>query len=122
LGKEHSVEYNKYSKSVYGPPSKGRTAAISFSLGNNLEAKVFSKKDTTENGGLKKVKLIDNLSLSGSYNFLADSIKLSNISVTLSTSIFEKLGINANAMFDPYAVNERGQRINTLNVIRTGNP
>jgi len=121
LGREHSVEYNKYSRSVYGPPSKGRTAAISFSLGNNLEAKVFNKKDTTENGELKKVKLIDNLSLSGSYNFLADSMRLSNINVTLSTSIFEKLGINANAMFDPYAVNEHGERINTFNVVKTGN-
>lgn len=120
LGKEHTVEYNKYNKSVYGPPSKGRTAALSFSLGNNLEAKVFNKKDTTEKGELKKVKLIDNLSLSGSYNFLADSMKLSNINVTLSTSIFEKLGINANAVFDPYAVNERGQRINTLALLRSG--
>ena len=53
LGRQHSVDYNKYSKSVYGPPSRGRTAAISFSLGNNLEAKVFNKKDTTQNGGLK---------------------------------------------------------------------
>jgi len=122
LGREYSLEYNKYTKSVYGPPSKGRTAAISFSLGNNLEAKVFNKKDTTENGGLKKVKLIDNLSLSGSYNFLADSMRLSNINVTLSTSIFEKLGINANAMFDPYAVNERGERVNILNVAKTGSP
>ncbi len=121
LGREYSVDYNRYSKSVYGPPSKGRNASISFSLGNNVEAKVFNKKDTTENGGVKKVKIIDNLSLNGSYNFLADSMKLSNISVSLSTSIFEKLGINANAMLDPYAVNERGQRINTLNVMKTGN-
>ncbi|MFY9116264.1 MAG: putative LPS assembly protein LptD [Bacteroidales bacterium] len=122
LGREHTMEYNKYSKSVYGPPSKGRTAALSFSLGNNLEAKIFNKKDTTEKGGLKKIKLIDNLSLSGSYNFLADSMKLSNISVTLSTSIFEKLGINANAVFDPYTIDEKGQRINTLHVLKTGTP
>ena len=122
LGKDHTVEYNKYSKSVYGPPSKGRTAALSFSLGNNLEAKVFDKKDTTEKGGLKKIKLIDNLSLSGSYNFLADSMKLSNINVTLSTSIFEKLGINANAVFDPYTVDEKGVRINTLHMFKTGTP
>ena len=122
LGKDHTVEYNKYSKSVYGPPSKGRTAALSFSLGNNLEAKVFDKKDTTDKGGLKKIKLIDNLSLSGSYNFLADSMKLSNINVTLSTSIFEKLGLNANAVFDPYTVNEKGVRINTLHMFKTGTP
>ena len=67
LGKEHTVEYNKYNKSVYGPPSKGRTAALSFSFGYNLEAKVFNKRYYRK-GWLKK-KLIDNLSLSGSYNF-----------------------------------------------------
>lgn len=120
-GVEHQVDYNKYSaKSLYAAPSRGRSAAISFSIGNNVEAKVLNKKDTTENGGLKKIKLIDNLSLSGSYNFLADSLRLSNIGVTLSTSIFEKLGINANATFDPYAINERGQRINSLNVMKKG--
>lgn len=122
-GKEYNVEYNKYAtKSMYSAPTKGRTAAISFSFGNNVEAKVFNAKDTTENGGLKKVKIIDNLSLSGSYNFLADSMKLSNLAVTLSTSIFEKLGINANATFDPYAVDAQGKRINTLNVVKTGKP
>ncbi len=123
LGVDHSVDYNKYSnKSVYGPPSKGRTAAISFSFGNNIEAKLFNKKDTTQNGGIKKIKLIDNLSLSGSYNFLADSLKLSNISVTLSTTVFEKLGLNANATFDPYAIDSRGRKINTLNIMKTGSP
>lgn len=120
-GRDHTVEYNKYSsKGLYGPPGKGQTAALSFSIGNNLEAKVFNKKDTTENGGLKKVKLIDNLSFSGSYNFLADSMRLSNISATMSTSLFEKLNLNANATFDPYAVNERGVRINKFNVMQTG--
>lgn len=49
-------------------------------------------------------------------------MKLSNISVTLSTSIFEKLGINANAVFDPYTIDEKGQRINTLHVLKTGTP
>ena len=38
--------------------------------------KVLSKRDTS---GIKKIKLIDNLSVSASYNFLADSMKLSTI-------------------------------------------
>lgn len=88
-------------------------------MGNNLEAKVKSKKDTTD-GGIKKVKLIDNLSLSGSYNFLADSMRLSNIGVTMSTSLFGKLSLNGNTTFDPYAVNAQGQRINVLNVVQEG--
>ncbi|MBQ4221420.1 MAG: hypothetical protein II665_01645, partial [Bacteroidales bacterium] len=68
----------------------------------------------------KKVKLLDQLNLSGSYNFLADSMRLSNINVTASTTIFGKLGINGNCSLDPYAINETGQRINKLNVLKTG--
>ena len=87
----------------------------SFSIANNLEAKVRDFADTTGNGS-KKVKLLDQLNLNGSYNFLADSLKLSNIGVTMSTSIFGKLSVSANANFDPYAINERGQKINKFNV------
>lgn len=118
-GEEKTIEYNKYKGAVYGPPSKGKTAALSFSLGNNLEAKVLSKKDTT-NGGIKKVKLIDNLSLSGSYNFLADSMKLSNIGITMSTSVFGKLGLNGNITLNPYAVDGTGRPVATLNVVQNG--
>ena len=62
--------------------------------------------------GTKKIKLIDNLNLSSSYNFLADSMKMSNIGITMSTNLFEKVSLSANANFDPYAVNERGMRYN----------
>ncbi len=108
-GNPHSVNYNAYS-GVYSAPSAGRTAALNFSLGNNLEMKVANKKDTT-NGGETKLKIIDNLSLSGSYNFLADSMNLSTIGVSLSTNILGKVAVNANATLDPYAVSQ-GHRIN----------
>ena len=116
----HQVqEYNKYEGSIYSPPSSGQSASLSFSVGNNLEAKVRSKNDTTGTG-TKKIKLIDQLSLSGSYNFLADSMNLSNIGVNLSTTIFQKLGLNGNASFDPYAVDKTGKRINKFNIVQEG--
>ena len=118
-GEVVTEEYNRYAGMIYSPPGKGRTAAISFSFANNLEAKVLSPKDSLS-GGLKKVKLLDQLNLSGSYNFLADSMKLSNISVSGSTTVFGKLGINANMTLNPYAINEKGQTINTYNVVKTG--
>ncbi|MDD3978522.1 MAG: putative LPS assembly protein LptD, partial [Methanomicrobium sp.] len=118
-GKEVIKEYNKYSDMIYSPVSKGKTAALSFAIGNNLEAKIKNPQDTTGKGN-EKVKLLDQLNLSGSYNFLADSMRLSNISVTASTTIFGKLGINGNATFDPYAINERGIRYNELNIIKEG--
>lgn len=116
-GEEVTQEYNKYSGMVYSPPGKGRTAALSYSFSNNLEAKVKDETDTTGTG-TKKIKLIDQLNLGGNYNFLADSLKLSNIAINASTTIFGKMGISGNLTLDPYAVNDRGQRINTLNIVK----
>lgn len=108
--------YNRFEGSLYAPSTSGQSATMSFNIGNNLEAKVMDRQDTTGTG-TKKIKLIDQLSLSGSYNFLADSMKLSNINVTLSTNLFQNLSINGNLNLDPYAINERGQRIAQFNCV-----
>jgi hypothetical protein len=122
-GRFHEAsDYNIYSLSTHNSssaPGKGKTAGLSFSLGNNLEAKVRDIRDTTGTGS-KKIKIIDQLNLNGSYNFLADSLKMSNIGVSMSTSVFGKLGLNANANFDPYAIDERGKKINTFNIVKEG--
>ena len=47
-------------------------------------------------------------------------MKLDNFRVTMSTNVFGKLGINANMTLDPYAVNERGQRVNVFNAKKEG--
>lgn len=107
--REH--DYNVYSGQINSPPGRGKSASASISIGNNLEAKVRDLRDTTGKG-IKKVKLIDQLSLHTSYNFLADSLKLSNIGMSMSTSIFGKLGINGNMNFDPYAIDNKGRRVN----------
>ena len=121
LGIPHTYDYNIYAGQVNSAPGKGRSATMSFSLANNLEAKVRSASDTTGTGS-KKVKLLDQLNLSSSYNFLADSLKMNPVGVTMSTSIFGKLGINGNLNFDPYAVDARGQRCNRFYLLETGVP
>ena len=127
-GVERTVEYNRYAGQLYSPPGTGRNANLSFSFANNLEAKVLkntnplAEEPANPKDKYEKIKLIDQLNLSGSYNFLADSMRLSNISVTASTTIFGKLGLNGNMSLDPYAINEQGRRINQLNVIKTGRP
>ena len=115
-GEVKTQDYNIYAGQINSAPGKGKTASLNFSLGNNFEAKVRDLKDTTGTGS-KKIKLIDQLNFSTGYNFLADSLKMSNVGVTLSTSVFGKLGISANANFDPYAIlvdknNPSGRRIN----------
>ena len=118
-GKWHEPsDYNIYNISTHNTasaPGKGQTGSLSFSLGNNFEAKVRDLRDTTGTG-TKKVKLLDQLNLNGSYNFLADSLRLSNIGITASTTLFNKISISANLNFDPYAVNERGVKYNKFAV------
>ena len=127
-GVERTVEYNRFAGQLYSPPSGHQSAALSFSIANNLEAKLLKKLDpmaeepANPKDKYEKVKLIDQLNIGGSYNFLADSMRLSNINVSASTTVFGKLGINANCSLDPYAINEQGQRINKLNVLKTGVP
>ena len=115
-GVEKTQDYNIYAGQINSAPGRGKNASLSLSLGNNFEAKVRDLKDTTGTGS-KKIKLIDQLNFSTGYNFLADSLKMSNVGVTMSTSVFGKLGISANANFDPYAIlvdknNPSGRRIN----------
>ena len=117
-GVERAQDYNIYSGQLNSPPGKGKTASLNFSLGNNFEAKVRDLNDTTGTGS-KKIKLIDQLNFNTGYNFLADSLKMSNVGVTMSTSVFGKLGISANANFDPYAIvvnqsNPSGRRVNSF--------
>ena len=102
-------------------PTRGRTGSMNFSLGNNIEAKVRDLRDTTGTGS-KKVKIIDQLSFSGGYNFLLDSLKMSTIGVTASTNLFNRINLSGNMTFDPYAVDERGKRINKYNIVATGVP
>ncbi len=118
-GEFKTHEYNIYSGQIYSPPSKGETGSISLSIGNNLEAKVRDLRDTTGKGE-KKIKLIDQLTLSTSYNLLADSLNLSNINLSMSTSVFNKIGISASMVLDPYAIDSQGNRYNKFNVQTQG--
>ena len=114
-GVEKTQDYNIYSGQLNSVPGKGKSASLNFSLGNNFEAKVRDIRDTTGTGS-KKIKLIDQLNFTTGYNFLADSLKMSNVGVTMSTSVFGKLGVSANANFDPYGIivdksNPSGRRV-----------
>lgn len=84
--------------------SAGASGNISFSLTNQLEAKVRSKSDTAAKA-FEKISLLDNLSLSTAYNLLAigDSMNLSNINLSANTNLFKNLiNLNMGASFDPY--------------------
>jgi hypothetical protein len=104
--------YSIFNQGIYGTPSAGKSAGIGFSIDNNIEAKVKSKSDTTD-GGIKKIPILQGLTFSGNYNFVADSLKLSPITFSGRTAFFDqKMNVNFNGTFDPYTVNGNGVRVN----------
>lgn len=110
------MQYSPFQNGLFGGPSKGRNASMTFSLTNSIEAKVRNRADST---GIKKITIIDNLSFNSSYNFLADSMNLAPISFALRANFTKSLGINLTGTLDPYSINEKGQRINRF-MIRDG--
>ncbi|WP_194830997.1 putative LPS assembly protein LptD [Prolixibacter sp. SD074] len=119
LGRPEYIRYPYHQNALYGTAGQGRSGSIGFSLNNTLEMKKLkSEKDTTSKDAYKKIKLLDQLSLSGSYNLAADSLNLSNISLRGRTKV-GGTNINFGAIFDPYAMVD-GRRINTFEVNQTG--
>jgi hypothetical protein len=94
------VYKDKYEGFVFGGGSGlGRAASIGFGIGNNLEMKVKGEKDTVD----RKVMLLNNFSISSSYNILADSFKLAPLALAANTNILNnKININLAATVDPY--------------------
>ncbi len=99
----NQVLMSVFDGSIYQPFTYGKNGGIGFSLDNNLEMKVRSKTDSGE-AELKKVKLLDGFGVSGGYNFLADSFKLSTFNLYARSNLFEKINITANAILDPYQI------------------
>ncbi|PWT78419.1 MAG: LPS-assembly protein LptD, partial [Bacteroidetes bacterium] len=107
----HYQSLSAYQGTTFGTFSQGTFGGISFGLDNNIEMKVRSKTDTTETG-IRKVKLIDGFGFTGSYNYLADSFKLSPISLYLRSTLFKTVNVTGGATLDPYVVDSHGFRIN----------
>lgn len=104
-------KYFLFGEAIAGQPSAGRQQSLSFSLSNNFEAKIKTNDTVAK---YNKVSLIDQLSLSFSYNFAADSMNLSNIYISSSSNLFKRINFNFNMSFDPYTVNPQGRRINVF--------
>jgi LPS-assembly protein len=101
--------FSFYEGSIYSPYGGGTFGGISFGIDNNIEMKVKSKKDTGD-APLKKVRLLDGFGFNGSYNLMADSFKLSPISVYIRSTLFEKINITASGSLDPYKTDSFGDR------------
>lgn len=111
------IRVSKFAGNVIGPLSEGQFGGITFGLDNLLEMKKKNTADTTgsDDNKFKKIKLIDGLSITSGYNFLADSLKWQQINISFRTTLFDKISINGGAVVDQYYDDPyTGARINKL--------
>ena len=110
--------FNRFTGGVYGSPSRGESQSMGFGIQNVFEMKYRKKESFREDFSetedkFERITLLDNLSITSSYNFAADSFNLAPFNMSARTSLFDrKLNINASAILNPYATNENGTRIN----------
>src|SRR5690606_15571579 len=95
---------------IYARPPMGVDREVmTYGFQNLLELKVRGRKDTID----RKIKLLENITVGGNYNFRADSLKWSQIQIRGTTRFFNNLtSLGVDIGFDPYLRNERGVRIN----------
>jgi lipopolysaccharide assembly outer membrane protein LptD (OstA) len=103
--------YSIYDGNIYGTPSlQSKSGNISFNLVNIVEAKVFARNDTT--GKAKKIKLIDNFSITTSYNIFADAFRWAPVAMQFRTTLMNNINIQASSSFSLYATDSTGAAIN----------
>ncbi len=113
------LRYPYHEGAIFGTAGAGKSGSIGFSLGNTLEMKKVNTKDTTASKeAFTKVKLLDQLSIGGSYNLAADSLNLSNITISARTKV-AGVDLNFGAILDPYAM-QNGRLINQFEFSRNG--
>ena len=118
----NTISYSPFENSnisVYNSGSTRDQALINFGLNNSFELKRASDKDTIT--GFKKTRIIDALSVNGSYDLLKDSMNLSNLSLNLRISPLPMVNIVSSSSFSPYNWDkETGASLSTYSIIENG--
>ncbi len=99
------------SNAVYGVPGQGKVAQLNFSLNNNFDVKVASKKDTIT--GTKNLGILERFNITGGYNFFAEKFKLQPFDFRGSSRILDNLSLNFGFQLDPYAVDSNNNKVQT---------
>jgi hypothetical protein len=92
---------------------------VGFNLSNTFEAKVKDKEKP--DGDPKKVMLLNQLNFSTGFNLAVDSLQMNPITMSGGTTILDnKMNINFSTTMDPYALNQRNERIAKFNINNGG--
>lgn len=110
--------YNMFANGIFGSPSQNQSGLITYNIANTLDMKVPSRSDTIT--GMKKITLLEAFSISGNYDVTRDSLNFSTLGISARTTLFKKLRISYNSVWDPYAADSLGNRINKFEIVENG--
>ena len=114
-GNGNTQTYNMFAAGLFGSPSQSQSGLLTYNIGNTLDIKVPSRSDTIT--GLKNVTLLESFSISGNYDITKDSLRFSTLALSGRTTLFKKLKISYASVWDPYAADSLGRRINKFELI-----
>lgn len=113
-----TINYSPFANSLYSSTyTLNRSGRINFGISNTFELKRISTKDST---GFKKLKLVEQLLINGSYDIFKDSMKLSDISLSFRSNPVKALSFVSSATFSPYSWNSSGNSINKFAIQENG--
>lgn len=95
-----SLTYSPFENSIYSSYNGKGAAQLTFGFNNTFELKRKSDKDTLT--GFKKTRIVDMLSINGNYDFMKDSMNLSDLSLNMRINPIEWLNFVATSVFSPY--------------------
>jgi lipopolysaccharide assembly outer membrane protein LptD (OstA) len=106
----NTERYSIYEQAINPGPGPGRNGLLSFTVNNNLEMKRYDITDSSKD--VKYVKILESFDIGGNYNFLKDSLKLSEIRFAARTTLFQMVSVQLNGSLDPYSRGEGGVQMN----------
>ncbi len=119
-----TIKYSLYEREIFGGAPAGRQQSLNLNVGNLFEMK-YQPADTSQkparpaergSGGEEKIQLL-NAGASVSYNFVADSLRLSPLSIFYRTDIGRYLNVSASTTYDFYVFDPAvGARVSRFNL------
>ncbi|MFM1894452.1 MAG: hypothetical protein RIQ90_1618 [Bacteroidota bacterium] len=101
------INYSPFERSIYQVGNLTGASFLTFGVNNTLELKVKSDKDTVT--GYRKIRVLDQFSINGNYDFMRDSMNLSDLSMNLRVSPAKWLNIVSTGLFSLYAWDSLGK-------------
>jgi lipopolysaccharide assembly outer membrane protein LptD (OstA) len=110
--------YSRFDGTLFGAPGRNFSSSINLGVQNNIEAKVRDSDSTKTD--LKKIQILKSLNFNTSYNLAGDSLNWSPLQIRGVIPITKNIDLNLDANFDPYALDNNNNRINTFNINNGG--